>query len=190
MQLRQKQEIILSQDDETVNFECQMETKVMLILALWLLVGLITTLGGVAILLRLVHLAPHYPLGVGFIPISFGCCVFGASWLLARLASTVSFDLKQELITITPKWRFGRRQTLHFDEVQCLYGAKRLVGVLPLIIQWRFFFMLKTGKRISFGETYNAARRDIFIRGCTDKISSVTGIASKLDYSLKHVLFI
>jgi hypothetical protein len=191
MQLGPRQKIILSQSNETVTFDCQMEPKMMQILASWLLMGLITTLGGLAILLGFVHLSPHDPRGVGVMPIFFGCCAFGASWLVARLASTVTFDLKQSLITITPKWRLGRKQTYRFDEIQSLHVAKRSVGAIPYILrQWRFFFIFRNEKKITFGETYVEKGNDEYIRSCADKISSATGIPSQIEYDLKHILFL
>jgi hypothetical protein len=190
MQLEPRQEIILSQCEERVTFECQMEPKMMQILALWLLMGLFTTLWGLAILIRLVHLS-HDDLRVaGIMPIFFGCLVFGASWLVARLASTVTFDLKQKLITITPKWQMGRKQIYRFDEIQSLHVAKRSVGALPFILRrWRFFFILRHRRKISFGETYDTLGRDEYLLSCTDKISSLTSITSQIEYNLKHVLF-
>ena len=186
------QEIFLSQKAETMTFECQMEPEMMQILAGWLLMGLITSLGGLAILSGLVHLSPHNPRGVGAMPIFFGCCAFGASWIVARLASTVTFDLKQNLIAITPKWHLGRKQTYRFDEIQSLHVAKRSVGALPYILRrWRFFFIIRNSKKkITFGETYVKKGRDEFIRSCADKISSATGIASEIEYDLKHILFL
>ncbi len=165
-----------------------MEPKREQVLALRLLMGLLTILCGLGIF---IGLGPHNALrGVGFMPITFGCCAFGASWLVARLSSTVTFDLKQKLITITPKWQLGRIRTYRFDEIQSLHVAKRSVGALPFILRrWRFFFILRDGKKITFGETYVEKGRDEYIRRCTDKISSVTGISSQIEYNLKHILF-
>jgi hypothetical protein len=195
MQLGPRQGIILSQCEERLTFECQMEPKMMQILALWLLMGLITTLWGLAILIGLpswfFHLSHDVLRVAGIMPIFFGCLVFGASWLVARLASTVIFDLKQKLITITPKWQLGRKQIYRFDETQSLHVAKRSVGALPFVLRrWRFFFILRDKKKITFGETYDTLGRDEYLRSCTDKISSLTGITSQIEYNLKHVLFL
>ncbi len=191
MKLGPRQEIILSQRNEIVTFECPVEPKVLKILALWLLMGLFTTLQGLAISLGLVHLSPHDPRGVGVMPMFFGCCVLGASWLVARLASTVTFDLKQNLITITPKWQLGWKQTYRFDEIQSLHIAKRSVGALPgILYQWRFFFVLQNKRTVTFVGTAVEKDRDEYIRSYAGKISSATGVPSQIDYDLKHVLFL
>ena len=183
MQLGALQTFVLSTSDEGATLECQMGHLDMKILGGWILMGIITISIGLALLSGLAHLQSNAPRAAGIMPLIFGCFTLGASWYTARFASTVTFDLKQKLATITPKWHLGRKQTYRFDELQSLRAIKHLVKPYSFIGRrwwydyWRLSFVLNNNNEIAFGEGYPPRRRDEYIQIYIDTISSLTGIA-------------
>jgi hypothetical protein len=112
MQFGPLHRIVLKKSEEAVTLECQMGYRGMQILSGWLLMGGSTVLIGFVQLSGLAHLPHNAPRAVGIMPLIFGCLALGASWYKARTARTVTFNLKQKLVTITPNVAFGGKTNI------------------------------------------------------------------------------
>jgi hypothetical protein len=129
--------------------------------------------------------APESPRAVGIMPLIFGCLALGASWYKARTVRTVTFNLKQKLVTITPMWHLGRKQTYRFDEIQALRAIKHCINPHCYVQSqwwydyWRFSFILNNAKNITFFQGYQSKRDDKYIQMYIDAIGSSTVITSR-----------
>jgi hypothetical protein len=185
MQFGPLHRIVLKKSEEEVTLECQMGYLDMQILSGWVLMGGSTVLTGLVQLSGLAHLAHNAPRGVGIMPLIFGCFALGTSWYKARTASTVTFNLKQKLVTITPMWHLGRKQTYRFDEIQALQAIKHFINPHCYVQRqwwydyWRFSFTLTNAKKIIFFEGYPPRRDDKYIQMYIETIGSSTGITSR-----------
>ena len=185
MQLGALQTFVLRKNEKELTLECQIGDLDEKILGSWILMGVITISMGFTILLGLAHLPDNAPRGVGIMPLSFGCLALGASLYKARLASTVTFDLKQKFVTITPMWHWGRKQTYRFDEIQSLHAIKHFVRPYSFIGRrwwydyWQFSFVLRNKKKLTLGEGYPPGRRDEYIQIYGDTIVIAHPIAGE-----------